>query len=43
MKNRKSRKVHERLREVRKFGKNPKGNKNFSCYEKSLSNKYGKK
>ena len=42
MKNRKSRKVHERLREVRKFGKNPKGNKNFSCYEKSLSNKYGK-
>ena len=24
------------------FAKNPKSNKNFSCYVKSLSNKYGK-
>ena len=36
------RKGQEGLREVRKFWKNRKSNKNFSCYVKRLSNKYGK-
>ena len=36
------RKGQERLREVRKFWKNRKSKKNFSCYVKRLSNKYGK-
>ena len=36
------RKGQEGLGEVRKFWKNPKSNKNFSCYVKALSNKYGK-
>ena len=36
------RKGQEGLREVRQFWKNRKSNKNFSCYVKRLSNKYGK-
>ena len=36
------RKGQEGLREVRKFWKNRKSNKNFSFYVKRLSNKYGR-
>ncbi|CAH3027637.1 unnamed protein product [Porites evermanni] len=36
------RKGEEGLGEVRKFRKNRKSSKNFSCYVKRLSNKYGK-
>ena len=36
------RKSQEGLREVRKFWKKRKSKKNFSCYVKRLSNKYGK-
>ena len=36
------RKGQEGLRDVRKFRKNRKSNKNFSYYVKRLSNKYGK-